>query len=189
MLKISSLGSSKGVAGDVMYNAMAKVGRLLAESGHVVMTGGFSGAGMEAPCKGATESGGEAIGITFGGWKSNDFLTTEVDCQHEFTRAGEAPSLAVQFGVRLGLLLEADGYIISSGSSEGTMVELMAIVTARKFNSAKRTAILRIEECPGWNEQMLDTLHAWGVLPDAVRQDIRVVTTPEEAVAWVTAGK
>lgn len=186
-MKVSVFGSSKGVVGEVMYDEMAETGRLLAQAGHLVVGGGFSGAGMEAPCKGAKQAGGDTIGYTFGGWRANEFLTTEIDCRYEFVKPETETPLAVQFGIRLGLLLEADAYIIGAGGSEGTMVELMAIIASHRFGKAKNTAILRPIEVSGWDEQMLDQLQAWGVLPATVRQGIKICSTPEEVVDWATS--
>jgi uncharacterized protein (TIGR00725 family) len=186
-MKISAFGSSKGAAGEAMYDAMAEAGRLLAQAGHIVAGGGFSGAGMEAPCRGARQAGGETIGYTFGGWEANKYLMAEIDCRYEFIKPQSETPLAVQFGVRLGLLLEADAYIIGAGGSEGTMVELMAIIASHRFGKAKNTAILRPIEVSGWDEQMLDQLQAWGVLPATVRQGIKICSSPEEAVDWATS--
>jgi uncharacterized protein (TIGR00725 family) len=44
------------------YDEAVEVGRLLAEKGAVVLTGGLGGV-MEAACKGARDAGGQTIGI------------------------------------------------------------------------------------------------------------------------------
>ena len=55
---ISCFGPGVGEPGDPLYDAMVEVGRLLAQLGCTVQTGGFGGTGMEAPARGAREANG-----------------------------------------------------------------------------------------------------------------------------------
>ncbi len=60
---ISVFGSSAPQVGSVDYEVARKVGRLLAEAGYGVATGGYSGT-MTAVSQGASEVGGHVIGVT-----------------------------------------------------------------------------------------------------------------------------
>jgi uncharacterized protein (TIGR00725 family) len=60
---IAVFGSSQTAPGDPAYAEAATCGRLLAESGYTVATGGYGGT-MEAVSRGAAEAGGHVIGIT-----------------------------------------------------------------------------------------------------------------------------
>ena len=60
---ISVFGSSSAVLGDSAYTVGMETGRLLAERGFAVATGGYGGV-MEAVCRGAVEAGGMSIGVT-----------------------------------------------------------------------------------------------------------------------------
>lgn len=60
---ISVFGSSAPQAGSVDYENARLVGRLLAEAGYAVATGGYSGT-MTAVSQGASEAGGHVIGVT-----------------------------------------------------------------------------------------------------------------------------
>ncbi|PID84859.1 MAG: DNA-binding protein [Chloroflexi bacterium] len=60
---ISVFGSSKSVPGSPGYQDAYDVGRLLAEAGYGIATGGYAGT-MEAASKGASEAGGHVIGVT-----------------------------------------------------------------------------------------------------------------------------
>lgn len=194
MKTIACLGSGSGASGEPCYDAMVEVGRLLAERGLIVATGGFGGAGMEAPAKGATTAGGKAIGYTMYGMSGNPYLSETVDCREQYTKSTVGPSRTatpseVQFGVRLGNLLVADGFIIAAEGGPGTMVELMAIIVLNHKlwkKEPKHLAILKVKgvEGKGWGSNMLDRLEEWGVLPREVRESILIVETPEEAVAW-----
>lgn len=60
---ISVFGSSNPQPGSADYEAARTVGRLLAQAGFTVQTGGYSGV-MAAASQGANEAGGHVIGVT-----------------------------------------------------------------------------------------------------------------------------
>jgi uncharacterized protein (TIGR00730 family) len=60
---VSVFGSSKPTLGSEPYEEARYVGRLLAEAGFAVMTGGYGGT-MAAISQGASEAGGHVIGVT-----------------------------------------------------------------------------------------------------------------------------
>lgn len=60
---ISVFGSSAPVPDSAAYESARLVGRLLAEAGLAVATGGYSGT-MTAVSQGASEAGGHVIGVT-----------------------------------------------------------------------------------------------------------------------------
>ena len=60
---ISVFGSSAPQPGSVAYEEARLVGKLLAEAGFAVATGGYSGT-MTAVSQGAAEAGGHVIGVT-----------------------------------------------------------------------------------------------------------------------------
>ena len=62
-MRISVFGGSQPSEGDSAYVEAMELGRLLAQSGHVVLTGGYIGT-MEAVSRGAKEAGGHVIGVT-----------------------------------------------------------------------------------------------------------------------------
>ncbi len=62
-MKVSVFGGSQPRAGDAAYNEAQELGTLLANRGHVVLTGGYIGT-MEAVSRGAAEAGGHVIGVT-----------------------------------------------------------------------------------------------------------------------------
>src|SRR5574341_226917 len=62
-MRISVFGGSQTKEGDAAYAEAQKLGRLLAEHGHIVLTGGYIGT-MEAVSRGAREAGGHVIGVT-----------------------------------------------------------------------------------------------------------------------------
>jgi uncharacterized protein (TIGR00730 family) len=62
-MRISVFGGSQMTDGSTDYAAARQLGKLLAEGGHTVLTGGYIGA-MEAVSRGAREAGGHVIGVT-----------------------------------------------------------------------------------------------------------------------------
>jgi hypothetical protein len=62
-MDISVFGGSQPKEGDPAYAEAMELGRLLAQRGHVVLSGGYIGT-MEAVSRGAHEAGGHVIGVT-----------------------------------------------------------------------------------------------------------------------------
>ncbi len=62
-MRVSVFGGSQVKEGDAAYTEAQALGRLLAERGHTVLTGGYIGV-MEAVSRGAHEAGGHVIGVT-----------------------------------------------------------------------------------------------------------------------------
>ncbi len=60
---VAVFGASSPVPGDPVYDEGVRCGRLLAEAGFAVATGGYAGL-MEAVSLGAAEAGGRVIGVT-----------------------------------------------------------------------------------------------------------------------------
>jgi hypothetical protein len=83
---ISVFGSSSPRPGSADYEAARTVGRLLAEAGFTVQTGGYSGT-MAGVSQGAKEAGGHVIGVTSAQieqWRpipANEWVIEEVKCQ------------------------------------------------------------------------------------------------------------
>jgi uncharacterized protein (TIGR00730 family) len=83
MMVISVFGSSAPTPGSTGYEEARTVGRLLAEAGFAVATGGYCGT-MEAVSQGVAEAGGEVIGVTcdqievFRPLGPNQFVTKEI---------------------------------------------------------------------------------------------------------------
>ena len=62
-MRISVFGGSQPKEGTAAYLDGMELGRLLAERGHTVLTGGYIGV-MESVSRGAKEAGGHVIGVT-----------------------------------------------------------------------------------------------------------------------------
>ena len=60
---VAVYGSAAPKPGTPFYQNALELGRLLAQAGHTVMTGGYGGT-MEAVSRGAAEAGGATLGVT-----------------------------------------------------------------------------------------------------------------------------
>src|SRR5215510_9309644 len=63
IMNITVFGGSQPKEGDTAYAEAMELGRLLAQRGHTVLTGGYIGT-MEAVSRGAHEAGGHVVGVT-----------------------------------------------------------------------------------------------------------------------------
>ncbi|HSQ37416.1 MAG TPA: LOG family protein [Acidimicrobiia bacterium] len=112
---IAVFGSSAGRPGEAAYEAARECGRLLAEAGYAVATGGYGGA-MEACSRGAADAGGRVIGVTApaafpGRPGANHWVQVEIP----------APTLTE----RIHLLLNGSAACIALDGSIGTLTELL----------------------------------------------------------------
>jgi uncharacterized protein (TIGR00725 family) len=62
-MRVSVFGGAQPKEGEAAYIEAFELGRMLAERGHTVLTGGYIGT-MEAVSRGAHEAGGHVIGVT-----------------------------------------------------------------------------------------------------------------------------
>ena len=62
-MNITIFGGATAFPGEPIYEEAKRLGRLLAQAGHTVLTGGYMGT-MEAASRGAAEAGGHTIGVT-----------------------------------------------------------------------------------------------------------------------------
>jgi len=110
--QVTVFGSSRAMPSEEAYQDAIRLGRLLAEAGYAVCSGGYSGV-MEAVSRGAREAGGTAVGVTVASWshrqQPNGWLDREV----------EAPDL---FN-RLSRLIASDAYVALPGGP-GTLGEV-----------------------------------------------------------------
>jgi uncharacterized protein (TIGR00725 family) len=111
---VTVFGSSRPKAGDVEYEEARELGKLLAQRGFAVCSGGFGGV-MEGVSRGAKENGGKTYGVTaeFFKRKANAWVDTEVRMETWDERLFE-------------LIRLADGFAVCKGGT-GTLVELAVV--------------------------------------------------------------
>ncbi len=111
---ITIFGSSRPVEGEEEYTTAYNLGKLLAQKGFNVCTGGYQGI-MNAVSRGAAENGAEVIGITVEGWGSipSKYLTSEIRCENLNARLQR-------------LITTGDAYVVLQGGT-GTLLELALV--------------------------------------------------------------
>lgn len=111
---VTIFGSSIPKPGSLEYETAETLGKIFAQNGITVCSGGYQGI-MDAVSKGAVENGGKAIGVTvdlFGSVPSK-YLTEEIVCRSLFERIET-------------LIKKGDAYVILQGGT-GTLVELSIV--------------------------------------------------------------
>jgi len=114
---ISVFGSARIPATHPAYDIGVRVGSALAKAGFAVITGGGPGA-MEAANKGATEAGGESVGLGIElPWeaKLNDYITFGLNFRYFFVR-------------KMMFVKYSQGYVVLPGGL-GTLDELFEAMT------------------------------------------------------------
>ena len=112
---ITIFGTSKAREGDSTYMLAYETGRLLAQAGFTIANGGYGGT-MLAAAKGASEAGGEVIGVTCAAFKNsrpNKYVSREVVT----TSLDERLDRLIQLG---------QAYVVLPGGT-GTLLELAKV--------------------------------------------------------------
>jgi uncharacterized protein (TIGR00730 family) len=113
--KITTIfGTARAEPGDSAYELAQETGKLLAQAGFIIANGGYGGT-MTAAAKGASEAGGEIIGVTcsvFKG-KANKYVSREI--------------ITASLDERLDTLIKlGQAYIVLPGGT-GTLLELAKV--------------------------------------------------------------
>ena len=167
---ITVFGASSARPGTAEYAEARRLGRLLAEAGHTVCNGGYSGT-MEASARGAREAGGSAIGITnavFDPRPANAYIDDERKAPDFFERLRS-------------LLTLGDAYICLRGSV-GTLTELSLAWTLLQTGAMAPRPFVCVG--PAWRA-VLDACHANLPIRPKDLALVTLVDTVDEAVAHV----
>ncbi len=112
---VTIFGTANAKSGDAAYELAYETGKLLARAGFTIANGGYGGT-MLAAAKGATEAGGETIGVTcsaFKGSKANEYVSREI--------------VTESLDERLDTLIKlGQGYVVLPGGT-GTLLELAKV--------------------------------------------------------------
>ena len=129
---ITVFGSARTPVDDRYYQEAEKLGRLLAEHGYGVITGGGGGI-MEAAHKGAYNAGGETVGLNIvlpHEQRPNPYQTCSLDFRYFFVR-------------KVNFLKYAVGVFIFPGGF-GTMDEFFESLTLVQTNKVNRIPLILV---------------------------------------------
>ncbi len=170
-LEVGVMGSARLGEESPWWARARTLGGLLAEAGFAVVTGGYGGL-MAAVSRGAHERGGQVIGLPMRHWKN-----LEPNPWNGDLRWSES------YATRLGHLLACDAVIALPGGI-GTLAEI-AVVWSALQTERRPVPLVLLGEC--W-PPVVRTLRQQLVIGDADVDLLRLVETPEEAVALVQTG-
>lgn len=170
MAIISVFGSSSPQQGGVDYELAHQMGRLLAQAGFTVQTGGYGGV-MAAASHGASEAGGHVIGVTCTQIETirprpaNQWVKEEI----------KYPTLKERL---IHLVDLCDGAIVMPGGI-GTLSELSLIWSLVQVHEISARPIITVGQL--WIETLKTFIRPEYVKPDYAGL-VELAKTPEEAL-------
>jgi uncharacterized protein (TIGR00730 family) len=172
---VSVFGSARIKPDDPYYTAAERTGRLLAEEGFAVITGGGPGV-MEAANKGATEAGGESVGCNIElpfEQGMNAWVKTAINFRYFFVRK----TMFVKY---------AEAFIIFPGGF-GTMDELFESLTLIQTGKVRDFPLILFgsEYWGGLLDWLETRMLGEGKIGDRDLRIMMVTDSPEEAVRQV----
>jgi uncharacterized protein (TIGR00730 family) len=174
---VTVFGSARSRAGEPGYELARTVGRLLAEAGYAVITGGGPGA-MEAANRGCQEGGGLSIGCNIE-LPHEQFINKYVDMGIEFRYFFARKTMFVKY---------ADAFIILPGGL-GTLDELFEALTLIQTGKIRHfpVVLMGTEFWGGLIAWMRATQVPAGTIAEADLELFHLTDDPVEAVALIRA--
>lgn len=173
---VSVFGSASITENDPVYDLGRQAGRLLAESGFAVITGGGPGA-MEAANRGAMEAGGKSVGLSIQlprEQASNPYTNVKLNFRYFFVR-------------KVMFVKYAMAYVILPGGF-GTMDELFESMTLIQTHRIKPFPVIMLgkdywKDLISWIKKTMLGKHRM-ICPDDMDL-FQVTDDPEAAVAAI----
>ena len=134
---VTIFGGSKCGENTVEYKEARELGRLLAEAGFTICTGGYLGV-MEAASRGARDAGGRVFGIVMNQFKAepNRYLTDKVASDHFYDRLQN-------------LITRSIGFVALRGGM-GTVTEVSLVWNKLQTRVLEPRPLVLIGDC--WRE-------------------------------------
>jgi len=178
-MKVTVFGGAQPTKDSPAYQEALDLGRLLAQGGHTVLTGGYIGT-MEAVSRGASESGGYVIGVTcedIEAWrkvKANAWVKEEIRKKTLMER--------------LRVLVDECDAAIALPGGVGTLVEISLMWNLMIVESIHRRPLILIGG--GWQsvmDQFFDTFEMY--MPKNPSEHIQFAADVKTAVKMLESSK
>ena len=172
---VSIFGSTRIRPGDEIYQKAEQIGRLLAENGFSVITGGGPGT-MEAANKGASAAGGKSIGLNIElplEQKPNPYANITLSFRYFFVR-------------KVMFVKYAMAYIILPGGF-GTMDELLEAVTLIQTQKIKPFPVILVgsKYWKGLLDWIREVVLKTGKISSADLDILQLIDEPEEIIKTI----
>jgi uncharacterized protein (TIGR00730 family) len=172
---VSIFGSTRIKPGDAVYQKAEQIGKLLAENGFAVITGGGPGV-MEAANKGAFSVGGKSIGLNIElplEQKPNPYTNITLNFRYFFVRK----VMFVKYAV---------AYIILPGGF-GTMDELLESITLIQTHKIKPFPVILVGSnyWRGFLDWVKEVVLKEGKISSADLEILQLIDEPEEIVKTI----
>lgn len=167
MKTITIFGSAFTSPNDKLYHEAEAIGKILAENGYAVCSGGHAGI-MEAVSKGVKSAGGKTIGVTVDKWtkKCNQFIDEEI----------RIPDLMQRI---IKLIDLGDAYIVFRGGT-GTLLELSAVLEYINKDMMNEKKVLLVGET--W-QNVIEILKLDSKkLAELIERNVRIINMPDEVI-------
>jgi uncharacterized protein (TIGR00730 family) len=170
---ITVFGSAQPAPDSRAYEQARTLGQLLAQAGFAVINGGYAGT-MQAVSQGASENGGQAIGITcavFDGERleGNIYLTKTIHTPDLLARLKQLTELG-------------DGFVVLGGGV-GTLLELFLVWNLLAMDVFQKPCVLVGKH---W-QSVIDALERETNIEPRHSAMLSIVDTPQQAVATLVA--
>jgi uncharacterized protein (TIGR00730 family) len=172
---VSIFGSTRVRPGEEVYQRAERIGRLLAQAGFSVITGGGPGV-MEAANKGAAEAGGKSVGLNIQlpmEQKPNPYANIPLSFRYFFVR-------------KVMFVKYAMAFIILPGGF-GTMDELMESVTLIQTQRIKPFPVILVGSAywRGFLDWMKEVVLKEGKISPEDMDVFQIIDEPEEVVRTI----
>jgi uncharacterized protein (TIGR00730 family) len=169
---VTIFGSTRTKPGDEIYQKAEQIGKLLAENGFAVITGGGPGV-MEAANKGAFSAGGKSIGLNIElplEQKPNHYTNITLNFRYFFVRK----VMFVKYAV---------AYIILPGGF-GTMDELLESITLIQTKKIKPFPVILVGSnyWKGFLDWIKEVVLKEGKISPSDLEILQLIDKPEEIV-------
>ena len=174
-MNISVFGGSQPKEGDAAYAEAQELGKLLAQRGHTVLTGGYIGT-MEAVSRGAHEAGGHVIGVT-----CEDIETWRAVAPNRWVKEERRKKTLIE---RLQALVEGCDAAIALPGGTGTLTEISLMWNLMIVESIHRRPLILVGH--GWQstlDQFFKEFHTY--MPVHQRDQLRFAEDVETAVEMI----
>ena len=178
-MKVSVFGGSQPKPNEPAYEEAYALGKMLAEAGHTVMTGGYIGT-MEAVSRGASEVGGNVIGVTCGEIERWRDVAPNKWVKDEWRKQTLVQRLQV-------LIRECDAAMALPGGP-GTLTEIALMWNLMIVEAMHRRPLILIGN--GWQTVFDQVLRSFeGYIPNVQKELVQFAPDVQSAVKMLQNSK